>query len=100
VEVAERYAEGQATNEERATMELAAYMEPSVKKATDVKRFVREAAAYALSVDGWGAAAGSAVRVAAAGPEVAMCRLNLLRDIFGNPFHPLPPQRGKRRWEE
>jgi hypothetical protein len=33
-----------------------------------------------------------------AAEEAEQCRL--LRDIFGNPFHPLPPRKGKRAWED
>jgi hypothetical protein len=35
---------------------------------------------------------------AGAAARVEVCRI--LRDVLGNPFRPLPPKRGKRRWGE
>jgi hypothetical protein len=35
-----------------------------------------------------------------AGTEEHRSQCQLFRDIFGNPFRPLPPKTGKRHWEE
>jgi hypothetical protein len=63
--------------------------------AANLRLFVGRCAGAAA---GRGEAWRSAERVAMENEARAQC--DLLRDIFGNPFRPLPPIRGKRRWEE
>jgi hypothetical protein len=84
VEVAERYADGLVGEEELKQAE-----EESVGKSG--------VAWVTLTADWW-----TAVEAArAAGEwrdEAGQC--SLVRDFFGNPFRPLPPKRGKRKWKE
>jgi hypothetical protein len=91
VEVAARFADGQATDEERAAAwSVATAIEPpavySASRATAARAYARYVAAAATAGYANDAAA-SAIADYAATPKDVQCEL--LRDIFGNPFRPL-----------
>jgi hypothetical protein len=92
VEVAERFADGQATDAERAAAWSAATaVEPAEVYSADRRiaaaayaRYVAAAATAGFAND----AAAYAIADYAATPPEVQCAL--LRDIFGNPFQPAP----------
>jgi hypothetical protein len=84
VEIAERYADGLASPE-------------GLQNAQDESVGKSGVAWVTMNMDYW-----TAVEAArAAGEwrdEPAQC--SLVRDLFGNPYHPLPPRKGKRLWHD
>jgi hypothetical protein len=91
VEVAERFADGQASDQERAAAWSAAAVEPAAvysadrrTAATAYARYVAAAATAGFAND----AAAYAIADYAATPPQVQC--DLLRDVFGNPFRPVP----------
>jgi hypothetical protein len=92
VEVAERFADGQATDAERAAAwSEATAVEPaaiySVDRRTAALAYARYVAAAATAGFANDAAAYAIADYAATPPEV---QCDLMRDVFGNPFRPVP----------
>jgi hypothetical protein len=118
--VAERFADGQATSEELRAAEAEAnaiWLKDALDDAAMACFHVCTAQVAGLHAAGtairavWSHQLGEArrrgdlvpdglsfSRPIQAAEEAEQCRL--LCDIFGNPFQPLPPKKGKRAWED
>jgi hypothetical protein len=114
--VAERFADGQATSEELQTAESEANA-IWLKTAGDNVAFAclnicsKEVNPFYVSV--WAARAvwehqegkdqsydDDPRMVLHPSPAEQAEQCSLIRDIFGNPFQPLPPKRGRKKWEQ
>jgi hypothetical protein len=104
VEVAERYAEGDATVAELSAARRATEAVAKKHFSTDAW-YPAKAAEYPALLGAWDAAkctAGAVLLCDLEQPhrEQSEAQAALLRDIIGNPFQRLPPRKGRRLWDE
>jgi hypothetical protein len=107
IEVVERYADGQAGVEELRVAQAQAIADEA-EEETEQAAAVASVAAMAAAVEGFedhltmicrNTWYGIDESAGLAAIEAAATECVLVRDVHGNPFRPLPPRRGKRRWD-